>query len=197
MQERARFGAGYAAETTRVSQGASAGIYLATDSKLSNQYAASSWHCQFPSNRSMLLCRVACGKVADRSTLTSSAEYQQLRQQQATQQLSDEEKSRQSKEKIRELLRMPKNRTCPSGSHSQPGVDLSHTRKSKTEIIINRSYQAFPAYRISYTLSRKLPHPLGEGRQDLKTFVEYTTFEAFEEYTASDFHRHAVSDRLL
>ena len=165
-----------------------AGIYLAPDSKLSNQYAASSRHCQFPSNRSMLLCRVACGKMAERTPLTSSPEYQQLRQQQALQQLSDEEKNRQCKEKTRELLRMPKNRTCPSGSHSQLGVDLSHTRKSKTEIIVNRSYQAFPAYRISYTLSRKLPNPLGEGRQDLKTF---------EEYTASDFHCHAVSDRLL
>ena len=165
-----------------------AGIYLAHDSKLSNQYAASSRHCSYPSNRSMLLCRVACGKIAERSTLTSSPEFQQLLQQQALQQLSDKEKSRQCKEKIRELLRMPKNRTCPSGSHSQLGVDLSHTRKSKTEIIVNQSYQAFPAYRISYTLSRKLPNPLGEGRQDLKTF---------EEYTASDFHCHAVSDRLL
>jgi len=163
------------------------GIYLAPDSKLSNHYAASSRYCQFPLNRSMLLCRVACGKMAERSPLTSSAEYQHLLLQQATQQLSGEEKSRQRKDKRRELLRMPKNRTCPPRCHSQLGVE-SYDRKSKTKIIISRSYQTFPAYRISYTLICTLPDPFDQDRQDLKTF---------EEYTASDFHRQSVSDRLL
>ena len=164
-----------------------AGVYLAPDSKLSNHYAASSRHCQLPSNRSMLLCRVACGKMVERSPLTSTPEFQQLLLQQAQQQISSEEKNRQCVDKLRELLRMPKHRTCPPGSQSQLGVE-SHERKSKTEIVVNRSYQVFPAYRVSYTLRGALPNPLGEGMRNLKTF---------EEYTASDFHRQAVSDRLF
>jgi len=165
-----------------------AGLYLAADSKMSNAYTTSSRHSQYPSDRSMLLCRVACGKMAERPPLSSSSEYQKLLLQQAPLQLSKEERKRQSQDKIRELLRMPKNRTCPPGFHSQLGVDMPNARKSKTEIVVNRSYQAFPAYRISYRLSRALPSPVAEGRRDLRTF---------DDYKSSDFHRQAVSDRLL
>ena len=165
-----------------------AGIYLAADSKMSNAYAASSRHChQYPSDRSMLLCRVACGKVVERSPLTSSPEYQQLLLQQAPLQLSSEERARQCKDKKWELLRTPKNRTCPPGFHSQLGVDVPNGRKSKTEVVVNRSYQVFPAYRISYRLSRALPSPTGGGRHDLRTL---------DDCKVSDFHRQAVSDRL-
>jgi len=165
-----------------------AGIYLAADSKMSNAYTASSRHPHYPSDRSMLLCRVACGKMVERSPLTSSLEYLQFVQQSALLKLSSEERKRQSQDKIRQLLRCTKNRTCPPGFHSQIGIDMTHTRKSKAEVVVSRSYQAFPAYRISYRLSCALAHPLKEGRHDLHTL---------DDYTSSDFHHQAVSDRLL
>jgi hypothetical protein len=156
-----------------------AGIYLAPDSSLSNHYAGSS-SCQFPSTRSMLLVRVASGKQFPRTPLNREPEYQQLLFQQAQQQLSREVKANQSKEKMRELLRKPANRSCPKGFHSQLGIDEGGGRKSKTELVVNRSYQCFPAYRITYRLNSALPKPVGNPL--LKTL---------DEYLASEFHRKA------
>ena len=82
-------------------------------------------------------------------------------------------------------------RSCPDGHHSQVGVDMSGRRKSKTEVVVNRSFQAFPAYRITYQLrpGAALPNPLSpEGRGALQTL---------DEYLASDFHRSACSDVRL
>jgi len=161
-----------------------AGIYLAPDSTMSNVYAASAQPPHYPSDRSMLLCRVACGKMAERPPLQSSSEYQEFLKRPSLLQLSSEERKRQCQDMVRRLLRMPKNRTCPSGSHSQLGVDITHTRKSKTEVVVNGSFQAFPAYRISYRLSRALPDPRqGDSRTNLRTL---------DEYKASDFHKRAA-----
>ena len=161
-----------------------AGIYLAPDSTMSNVYAGSAQPPHYPSDRSMLLCRVACGKMAERPPLESSPEYQEFIKQAALLQLSSEERKRQCQDMFRRLLRMPKNRTCPSGSHSQLGVDMTHKRKSKTEVVVNGSFQAFPAYRISYRLSCALPDPRqGDSRTNLRTL---------DEYKASDFHKRAA-----
>jgi len=161
-----------------------AGIYLAPDSTMSNVYAASAQHPNYPSNRSMLLCRVACGKMAERLPLQSSPEYQEFLKRPDLLRLSSEERQRQRQDVIRKLLRMSENRTCPSGSHSQLGVDMTHTRKSKTEVVVNGSFQAFPAYRISYQLSRALPDPRqGDSRTLLRTL---------DEYKSSDFHKKAA-----
>jgi len=170
-----------------------AGIYLAADSKLSNHYASSSLRQsvlhQYPSTRSMLLVRVACGKIHKREPLILSQDYQALLMQQACQQnLSEDAKRRQLAEKIRQLLRLPENRRCPRGMHSQLGHDISGQRKSDTEIIVTRSFQAFPAYRITYDLSDALPNPLGQGKHELQTLGDYQ---------ASCFHKEASSCNLL
>jgi len=131
----------------------------------------------------MLLVRVACGKVFEREPLEHSEEYQAFVQQLASQQLSDEHKKKLGEEKTRELLRMPKNRSCPDGYHSQLGVDKSGNRKSHTEVVVNKNFQVFPAYRITYRPGAALPDPLSrEGKVLLKTL---------HEYTASDWHRQA------
>ena len=97
-------------------------------------------------------------------------------------------KRRQLAEKIRQLLRLPENRRCPRGMHSQLGHDISGQRKSDTEIIVTRSFQAFPAYRITYDLSDALPNPLGQGKHELQTLGDYQ---------ASCFHKEASSCNLL
>ena len=127
--------------------------------------------------------RVACGKVFERAPLHLSPEYQAFVQQLASQQLSVEHKKKLREEKTRELLRMPKNRSCPDGYHSQLGDDKSGRRKSHTEVVVNKNFQVFPAYRITYRPGAALPDPLSrEGREFLKTL---------HEYTASDWHRQA------
>ena len=154
-----------------------AGVYLATDSKLSHRYSARS------ATRSMLLVRVACGKPFKRNPLQLSPEYQAFLLQLASQQLSAEERSKRQKDKTRELLRMPSNRSCPDAFHSQLGVDGSGSRKSKTEVVVNRNLQAFPAFRVTYRPGAALPDPLSKsGSGALKTF---------DDYTSSDFHRQA------
>jgi hypothetical protein len=154
-----------------------AGTYLAPDCKLSNRYAAKS------ETRSMLLVRVACGKIFERSPLHLSLEYQSLVQQLASQQLAPGHLKKLLQEKTRELLRKPENRSCPDGCHSQLGVDISGSRKSKTEVVVNRNFQVYPAYRISYRPGGALPDPLSRaGNDDLTTF---------DEYKGSDFHRQA------
>ena len=155
-----------------------AGVYLACDSKLSHRYTAAR-----SATRSMLLVRVACGKMFQRSPLHLSQEYQAFLQQLASQQLSAEDRGKRQKEKTRELLRMPSNRCCPEAYHSQVGVDMSGSRKSKTEVVVNRNLQAFPAFRVTYRPGAALPDPLSKaGNGALKTF---------DDYTASDFHREA------
>jgi hypothetical protein len=158
-----------------------AGIYLAPDSKLSNDYAASSRNPEYPSKRSMLLVRVACGKVFDtRQPLDLHPAFQEMLLQQ-DKKLTPDQSKQQRREKFRELLRKPENRSCPPGWHSQLGVDIPGRRKSKTELIINRSCQAFPAYRISYRLASALPKALSkEGQASLRTF---------DDLKGSDFHR--------
>jgi hypothetical protein len=161
-----------------------AGVYLACDCKLSNSYAPQS------AVRSMLLVRVACGSIYERSPLELSPGYQAFVQGLGAQRLSPEHKEKLRRDKIRELLRMPSNRSCPEGHHSQVGVDMSGNRKSKTEVVVNRSFQAFPAYRVTYQLEpgAALPSPLRpEGKGALKTF---------DEYLASGFHRSARDGRL-
>jgi hypothetical protein len=159
-----------------------AGIYLAPDSKLSNDYAASSRNTEYPSNRSMLLVRIACGKVFDkRLPLNLHPEFQEMLLLQAQQNLTPDQRKKQQKDKYRELLRKPENRSCPPGWHSQLGDDISGKRKSRTELIINRSCQAFPAYRISYRLARALPKARSkEGQASLRTL---------DDLKGSDFHR--------
>jgi serine/threonine protein kinase len=158
-----------------------AGIYLAPDSKLSNDYAASSRNPEYPSTRSMLLVRVACGKVFDkRRPLDLHPEFQEMLLLQ-DKNLTPDQSKQQQREKLRELLRKPENRSCPPRWHSQLGDDISGRRKSKTELIINRSYQAFPAYRISYRLASALPKALSkEGQASLRTL---------EDLKGSDFDR--------
>ena len=85
-----------------------AGIYLAPDSKLSNDYAASSRNTEYPSNRSMLLVRVACGKVFDeRHPLKLHPKFQEMLELQTQQNLTPEQTMQQQKDKFRELLRYP------------------------------------------------------------------------------------------
>jgi hypothetical protein len=158
-----------------------AGIYLAPDSKLSNDYAASSRNPEYPSNRSMFLVRVACGKVFDtRQPLDLHPAFQEMLLLQ-DKNLTPDQSKQQQREKFRELLRKPENRSCPPGWHSQLGDDIPGRRRSKTELIINRSCQAFPAYRISYRLASALPKALSkEGQASLRTF---------DDLKGSDFHR--------
>ena len=166
-----------------------AGIYLAADSRLSNRYASPHAAKHYPSTRRMLMVRVSCGKIHPREPLTLSREYQGLLTQQARQpHLSPEEKQKQCTEKIRQLLRLPQNRSCPRGSHSQLGHDVSGQRKSGTELIVNRSFQAFPWYRITYRLSRALSDPLGQGNRELQTL---------DDHKASHFHQQAVVRSVL
>jgi hypothetical protein len=153
-----------------------AGIYLASDCKLSNRYAAKS------ETRSMLLVRVACGKIFERSPLDLSPEYQSFVEQLVSQQLAPGHLKKLKQDKRRELLRMPKNRCCPDGYHSQLGVDIGGKRKSKTEVVVNKNFQVFPAYRVTYRPGGALPDPLKMGKGALNTF---------DEYKASDFHRQA------
>ena len=127
--------------------------------------------------------RVACGKPFKRNPLQLSPEYQAFLLQLASQQLSDEHKKKLRDEKTRELLRMPKNRSCPDGYHSQLGVDISGSRKSNTEVVVNRNFQVYPAYRITYRPGAALPDPISrEGKEALKTFYECID---------SDWHRRA------
>jgi serine/threonine protein kinase len=162
-----------------------AGIYLAPDSKLSNEYAASSRNTEYPSTRSMFLVRVACGRVFDkRHPLKLHPEFQKMLLLQARQNLPMD----QQKDKFRELLRKPENRSCPPGWHSQLGHDISGERKSGTELVINRSCQAFPAYRISYCLARALPKALSnEGQASLRTF---------DDLKGSDFERSMIFNNI-
>jgi hypothetical protein len=155
-----------------------AGTYLAPDCKLSNRYAAKS------ETRGILLVRVACGKIFERPPLHLSPEYQAFLQELGSQQVTTEHRKKLQQDKTHELLRMPKNRSCPDGCHSQLGVDMSGSRKSKTEVVVNRNFQVYPAYRITYCVGdTALPDPLRRAGNDaLKTF---------DEYKASDFHRQA------
>jgi hypothetical protein len=131
----------------------------------------------------MLLVRVACGKIFERTPLHLSPEYQAFLQELGSQQVTTEHRKKLQQDKTRELLRMPKNRSCPNGYNSQLGVDISGSRKSKTEVVVNKNFQVYPAYRITYRPGGGLPDPLGmEGKHSLKTF---------DEYKASDFHRQA------
>ena len=122
-----------------------AGVYLACDCKLSNSYAAQS------AVRSMLLVRVACGRMYEREPVELSPEYQAFVQGLGAQRLSSEHKSKLRRDKIRELLRSRATGAARTAT-SQVGVDMSGRRKSKTEVVVNRSFQAFPAYRITYQL---------------------------------------------
>ena len=80
---------------------------------------------------------------------------------------------------------MPKNRSCPDGYHSQLGVDVPGGRKSKTEVVVNKNFQAFPAYLITYRPGPPLPDPLSSaGKGALKTF---------DDYIVSNFHRKACN----
>ena len=88
------------------------GTYLAPDCKLSNRYAAKS------ATRSMLLVRVACGKVLERPPLHDSPEHHSLVQQLASQQLAPGHLKKLKQDKTRELLRMPTNRSCPDCYHN-------------------------------------------------------------------------------
>ena len=127
--------------------------------------------------------RVACGNPFKRNPLQLSPEDQAFLLQLASQQLSDEHKKKLRDEKTRELLRMPKNRSCPDGYHSQLGVDISGSRKSNTEVVVNRNFQVYPAYRITYRPGAALPDPISrEGKEALKTFYECID---------SDWHRRA------
>ena len=54
--------------------------------------------------------------------------------------------------------------------------------------MVNKSYQAFPAYRITYSLCRALPCPIKEGKEALQTL---------DDYKSSAFHRQAVTDKRL
>ena len=119
----------------------------------------------------MLLVRIACGRVFDkRLPLYLHPEFQQMLLLQAQQNLTQDQRKEQQKDKYRELLRKPENRSCPPGWHSQLGDDIPGRRRSKTELIINRSCQAFPAYRISYRLASALPKALSkEGQASLRT----------------------------
>ncbi len=148
-----------------------AGIYLAPESKLSNRYAVSSRNTEYQSNRSMLLVRITCGKVFDRRhPLKLHRELQALLLLQTRPNLTSDQKKQQNKAKFQELLRKPENRSCPPGWHSQLGEDISGEHKSRTELIINRSCQTFPVYRISYRLARVLPKALPkEGQVNLRT----------------------------
>ncbi len=47
---------------------------------------------------------------------------------------------------------MPTNRSCPDAYHSQLVVDISGIRKSKTEVVVNKNFQVYPAYRVTYRL---------------------------------------------
>ena len=155
---------------------------MAPDCKLSNRYAAPT------PTKSMLLVRVACGKVFEREPLHLSPEYKASARQIASQQLSDQHKKKLREEKMCELLRRPENRCCPDGYHSQLGVDRSGNRKSKTEVVVNTNFQVYPAYRITYSPGAALSDPLlKEGKEALKTF---------DEYIASDWH-HRARDVLL
>ena len=89
-----------------------AGTYLAPDCKLSNRYAAKS------ETQSMLLVRVACGKVLERPPLHDSPEHHSLVQQLASQQLAPGHLKKLKQDKTRELLRMPTNRSCPDCYHN-------------------------------------------------------------------------------
>ena len=159
-----------------------AGTYLAPDCKLSNRYAAKS------ETQSMLLVRVACGKIFERPPLHHSPEYQSLVQQLASQQLALGHLKKLQQDKTRELLRMPTNRSCPDGYHSQLGVDISEDRKSKTEVVVNKNFQVYPVYCVTYRPGGALPDPLSRAGKD--------TLKTFDEYKASDFHREA-QDVLL
>ena len=90
-----------------------------------------------------------------------------------SQQLSDEHRGKLRQDKTLEVLRMPKYRSCPDGFHSQLGVDMSGSRKSKTEVVVNKNFQVFPAYRITYRPGRALPDPARAGKEALKTFDEH------------------------
>jgi len=78
---------------------------------------------------------------------------------------------------------MPTNRSCPDGYQSQLGVDISGSRKSKTEMVVNKNFQVYPACRVTYRPGGALPDPLSTaGKDALKTF---------DEYKVSDLHREA------
>ena len=136
----------------------------------------------------MLLVRLACGGVAEQTPLSCDPKFQRLLQHHATSQLSKEDKDKERKHKMHELLRMRENRRAPAGMHSRIGVDIRAKRKSRTEIIVNHSYQAFPAYRISYQLSQEYADPLGQGSKDLCSF---------DDYKSSPFHTNAVVHGLV
>jgi hypothetical protein len=133
-----------------------AGTYLAPDCKLSNRYAAKS------ETRSILLVRVACGKIFKLPPLHLSLEYQAFLQELGSQQVTMEHRKKLQQNKMRELLRMPKNRSCPDCCHSQLGVDMRGSRKSKTEVVVNRNFQVYLTYRITYR-GGALPDPLRRG----------------------------------
>jgi hypothetical protein len=82
---------------------------------------------------------------------------------------------------------MPTNRRCPNCYLSQLGVDISESRKSKTEVV-NKNFQVYPAYRVTYRPGEGLPDPLSTaGKDALKTFDEYKASDFDRKYKASDF----------
>jgi hypothetical protein len=100
-----------------------AGIYLAPDCELSNRRCkvrdtACFWYASKSETQSMLLVRVACGKVLERPPLHDSPEHHSLVQQLASQQLAPGHLKKLQQDKTRELLRMPTNRSCPDCYHN-------------------------------------------------------------------------------
>jgi hypothetical protein len=106
----------------------------------------------------MLLVRVACGKVFERPPLHHSPEYQSLVHLLASQQLAPGHLKEPKQDKTRELLRMPTNRSCPDGYHSQLGVDISGNRKSKSQVVVNKNFQVLRAYLPAYRVTRVSRH---------------------------------------
>ena len=128
------------------------------------------------------------GRVRSTRSFKHPASWLDIATAPASQQLAPAHCKKLQQDKTRELLRMPTNRSCPDGYHSQLGVDISGDRKSKTEVVVNKNFQVYPAYRVTYRPGGALPDPLSRAGNDaLKTF---------DEYKASDFDREA-QDVLL
>ena len=131
-----------------------AGTYLAPDCKLSNRYAAKS------ETRSMLLVRIACGKIFERPPLHLSLEYQSFVQQLASQQLAPGHIKKLQLEKTRELLRVPQHRS----SRRLPLAARRRHKRKPQEQDGGCSEQELPSVSgVSYHLPRGLAGSAQQG----------------------------------
>lgn len=121
-----------------------AGIYFAPDPRLSDFFIRSARLLPTAADRRILLCRVACGSIGQRSAIPNS--------------------------EMDAALKEIENRTAPAGHNSATGGD-------HTEVIVHQNDKAYPAYVVTYNVSKPLPNPYTQARAEPGYLLGYENVE--------------------